>query len=461
MNTMQRTAKRFKKSEWRDIMPKQSTTEEFVYKARKIHGDKYDYSKSVYTRSCDKVIIICKEHGEFLCRANDHLYNKTGCSKCAKQYAPTTEEFIDRAKKVHGDRYDYSKSVYAGTAIKLTVICKKHGEFFPTPANHCNGSGCKKCGYESNKISLSVSQEEFIKRATQIHKNKYDYSVAVYTKGRNKIKIICPKHGEFLQKANSHLYGKGCMLCRNERNTNTTDEFINLAKKIHGDKYDYSKTVYIGCKTRIVITCSTHGDFEQFPTSHVGKGNKNRCGCPQCYLDRHKTSTEKLVKECKKIHKNFYDYSKTEYIDSDTKIKIICPTHGVFSQLPFNDRAGQGCKKCTLNVSNKETKFLDEIKIPKRSRQKRIKKYLVDGVHKNVVYEFLGDYWHGNPLVHKRGEVNRVTKTTFGELYVATFKKFKTLHGLGYTVKYIWELDWDNWIKTKSTPLKIHEYKNH
>lgn len=186
-------------------MPKQITTDEFIKRARKVHGDKYDYSKSVYTRSCNKVITICKEHGEFLVIANDHLYNKTGCSKCAKQYTPTTEEFIDRAKKVHGDRYDYSKSVYVGAAVKLIVICKKHGEFCPTPANHCNGSGCKKCGYESNEISLSVSQNEFIERATRIHKNKYDYSVAVYTKGRNKIKIICPKHGEFLQKANSHL----------------------------------------------------------------------------------------------------------------------------------------------------------------------------------------------------------------------------------------------------------------
>ena len=303
--------------------------------------------------------------------------------------------------------------------------------------------------------------DEFIADANLVHKGKYDYSKTNFVRVQNKIKIICPKHGEFLQKANSHLRGVGCMLCRNERNTNTTDRFINLAKKIHGDKYDYSKTVYTGSKTRIIITCPIHGDFEQFPTSHVGKGSKNQCGCPQCYMDKHRTSTEKLVKECKKVHKNFYDYSKTEYIDPNTKIKIICTTHGVFSQLPFNHRAGQGCKKCTSNVSNKETKFLDELKIPETGRQKRIKKYLVDGVHKNVVYEFLGDYWHGNPSVHKQEEVNRVTKTTFGELYAATFKKFKTLHELGYTVKYIWELDWDNWIKIKSSPLEIHEYKNY
>lgn len=397
MNTMQRTAKRFKKSEWRDIMLKQITTDEFIKGARKVHGDKYDYSKSVYT----------------------------------------------------------------GAAVKLTVICKKHGEFCPTPANHCNGSGCKKCGYESNEISLSVSQNEFIERATRIHKNKYIYADTVYTKTHNKIKIICPVHGEFYQTAGVHLRGFGCIKCRSDRNTNTTEDFIKLAKKIHGDKYNYSETVYTNSNIKVTINCPRHGNFKQLPNSHAGKRIKSQCGCPKCYQERHKTSTEKIVKECKKVHKNFYDYSKTRYIDADTKIKIICPTHGVFSQLPFSHRAGQGCKKCTSNVSNKETKFLDEIKIPKRSRQKRIKKYLVDGVHKNVVYEFLGDYWHGNPSVHKQREINKVTKTTFGELYVATFKKFKTLHELGYRIKYIWELDWDEWNKTKSSPLKIHEYKNH
>lgn len=224
-----------------------------------------------------------------------------------------------------------------------------------------------------------LTTEEFVNKAKSVHKNAYDYSVVNYRNNTSTIKVICKKHGEFLQKPAVHLLGFGCIKCRSERNTLTTEEFIKRAKKIHGNKYDYSKVVYRHSKKKVIIICPNHGDFKILPTSHVGKGNKNRCGCSRCYSERHAIVPEEFVNKCIKIHNGKYSYEKTTYKSPDHKIIITCPTHGNFKQLPFNHLSGQGCKKCTSNISNKEINFLDLLNIREENRQKRIGKYLVDG----------------------------------------------------------------------------------
>ena len=123
---------------------KKSNTEEFIKKAKKVHGDKYDYSKVNYIGSKIEVTIICPEHGEFKQRPNDHL-NGIGCPKCSGHVKLTTEEFIKRAREIHGDKYDYSKTNYVNMRTKVTIICPKHGEFEQTPQGHLNGDGCPKC----------------------------------------------------------------------------------------------------------------------------------------------------------------------------------------------------------------------------------------------------------------------------------------------------------------------------
>lgn len=144
----------------------------------------------------------------------------------------TQEEFINKAKAVHGERYDYSKVVYTRTKDKVTIICPVHGPFQQTPGNHLNGKGCPKC-YGNIKLSLKEVIDRFIK----IHGNKYDYSKVIYNGVKNHITIICPKHGLFRQHAGSHLQGNECPECKREKQFLTTEEFIRRAQEVHGDKY--------------------------------------------------------------------------------------------------------------------------------------------------------------------------------------------------------------------------------
>ena len=126
------------------------TTEEFIKKARKLHGDKYDYSKVKYINKYTNVCIICPEHGEFWQKPDKHINARQGCPKCAKNYKLDTDSFIEKAKEIHGDEYDYSKVNYLGNEEKICIICKEHGEFWQTPHSHLRGSGCPSCHEENN-----------------------------------------------------------------------------------------------------------------------------------------------------------------------------------------------------------------------------------------------------------------------------------------------------------------------
>ena len=190
---------------------KRLTTEEFIERARKIHGDKYDYSKAEYKTMHEEVCIICPVHGEFWQVASVHLAG-SGCSKCIGRQL-TTEEIIEKFKEVHGDKYDYSKVDYTRGLDKVCIICPKHGEFWVKPKEFLGGSGCPDCGRESSAKSRRLPIREFIRRAIKVHGNKYDYSKVEYNSIDEKVTIICPIHGEFRQKAYDHLVGHGCSYC--------------------------------------------------------------------------------------------------------------------------------------------------------------------------------------------------------------------------------------------------------
>ena len=237
--------------------------EEFIKKAREVHGDKYDYSKVDCKNINVKTCIICPEHGEFWQTPYRH-YNGQGCPECAKikrglNRRTTIDEFIRRSKEIHGNKYDYSKVVYEGTDKNVCIICPKHGEFWQTPNTHLHGHGCPKCGKEIAGQKASVTEaltlEQFIEKARKVHGDKYDYSKVEYKNAHTKVCILCPEHGEFWQKPGNHLDGNGCPRCVHENINLTTEEFIEKAKKIHGDKYDYSKVDVKNCKTKVCIIC--------------------------------------------------------------------------------------------------------------------------------------------------------------------------------------------------------------
>jgi hypothetical protein len=199
-----------------NVMSRKLTTEEFIKKAKEVHGDKYNYSKVEYQSNQVKVTIICPEHGEFEQRPQDH-YKTKGCPECSGLKRRSTNEFIKDAKKVHNDKYDYSKVKFINVDTKIKIICPEHGEFKQTPYTHLTGSGCPKCRNDKLSKRYRKSKEGFIKNAKEVHGDKYDYSKVNYVNTNTKIKIICPEHGEFKQVPYAHLQSKGCPICKESK----------------------------------------------------------------------------------------------------------------------------------------------------------------------------------------------------------------------------------------------------
>lgn len=194
---------------------------DFLKEANKKYQKKYDYSKVNYIDYYTKVCIICPEHGEFWQSPSLHL-RTNGCQLCSnknrsikKSYDTTS--FIEKAKEVHGDKYNYSKVDYKGCYEKICIICPEHGEFWQKAYLHLNGQGCKLCGNLRKNLNRVKTLDMFINEANNVHKNKYNYSKVDYKNTKTKVCIICPEHGEFWQTPNNHLNGKGCPRCNESK----------------------------------------------------------------------------------------------------------------------------------------------------------------------------------------------------------------------------------------------------
>lgn len=262
-------------------MPKKVTTEDFIAKAKAIHGDKYIYDKSSYSGAKNKVIITCLNHGDFEQQARHHV-NGFGCPECTGNKKHTLQSFINKCNERHNFKYDYSKTSYELRTNKVTIICREHGEFSQQAAAHLAGNGCPSCAVASRKMAKQIGNDEFINRSILIHGDRYDYSKVEYVTMLDKVTIVCRLHGDFRQAPHNHELGKGCPKCGAEENSRnrikkSSDEFIDRATSIHGNKYDYKKSKYKGNLTPLIITCKIHGDFKQKPSDHLAG-----CGCSAC-----------------------------------------------------------------------------------------------------------------------------------------------------------------------------------
>ena len=266
------------------------TTEKFVEKAKKKYGDKYDYSKVEYNGYNVKVCIICQEHGEFW-QTPDRFLQGRGCPRCGlelmkKSLTKTSDEWIEEARKIHGDKYDYSKVEYKNAHTKVCIICPKHGEFWQLPNGHLEGKGCYECGRERTVSSLFSNTEDFIKKAKEVHGDKYDYSKVVYEHNQKKVCIICPEHGEFWQTPNNHIGASnkcGCPKCKMSKlesfvskllENNGVDYIHECSKKdlkwLGKQKLDF----YLPSK-KLVIECQGLQHFK--PSNFGGKIDKKIC----------------------------------------------------------------------------------------------------------------------------------------------------------------------------------------
>jgi hypothetical protein len=252
--------------------------------------------------------------------------------------------FIEKCMKIHGDKYDYSLVEYTNNKTKVKIICKEHGIFEQTPGNHLNQKqGCPKCGG-----TKKLNNEEFILKSRLIHSDKYDYSKVEYVNSKNKVKIICKKHGEFSQRPDNHLNGQDCPYCFGTFKSNE-EEFIKKSKEKFGDYYDYSKVEYRNNKTKVKIICPKHGEFEQKPDNHF----QVKIPCKKCDSEQRLVDIDILIKNLNEIHNNYYDYSKLDYTGRSKKSIIICPKHGEFEQRIHTHILGSGCKKCSQSNGEK------------------------------------------------------------------------------------------------------------
>ena len=358
------------------------TNEEFIEKAKKVHGDKYDYSKVEYVNSHTKVCIIDPEYGEFWQTPISHLKGYGHPAEWHKKTwdvrgRMTTEKFIEKAKKVHGNKYDYSKVKYVNSRSKICVICPIHGEFNILPYNFLNRNGCKQCGLEKSSKKQSLGTENFIKKAEKIHGHKYDYSKTNYINNHTKVCIIDPEYGEFWQLPTTHLKGCGHPLEGHEKTLRaiklTTEKFIEKAKKVHGDKYDYSKVNYIDGQTKVCIICPKHGEFWQTPENHLQKKGCKQCGNEKS-IEKQTSNTKEFIEKAKIIHGNKYNYQKVEYSKAREKVLITCPKHGDFWQTAYNHLSGNGCPLCNSSrLENDIKKLLDSNGIKYAHRDRSIK----------------------------------------------------------------------------------------
>ena len=434
----------------------------FINKAKIIHGDKYDYSKTEYTNCKINVRIICNEcKTEFEKTPDSHINSESGCPMCLG-IIRTYDQFIEKAIKIHGYKYNYSKVEYIDSQTKVVIICQTHGEFKQTPNHHISRKdGCRKCGRENFGKTHRKEQSVFIEEAIKIHSNKYDYKDVKYEKNNTNIIIFCNQcNTNFYQTPATHLRGSGCYDCSMKNNglnqRTSTELFIKQSIIIHGNKYDYSETIYETAKIHVKIICNIHGFFEQTPYHHL-----RGYGCHKCAIDinanRCRLSLEQFNEKAIIIHGDKYDYSKVEYINNSTNIKIRCIEHDIwFEQMPSNHlRGSSGCYKCSFKHYSKAQMtwilFIEKyynIKIDHAENGGEYKittRMKADGYCEdtNTIYEFHGDLWHGNPNIFDKEDIPYFGQKTFGELYQKTLEREQLIRDMGFNLVVMWESDWN------------------
>lgn len=327
-------------------------------------------------------------------------------------------------------------------------------------------------------IYRQESNESFIRHSTVIHKGKYDYSFVDYKNARTKVQIVCPLHGPFLQTPDCHKRGQGCPKCKGSRvrdiQGHPQERVIEDFKKIHGDIYDYSRVIYVNHTTKCEIVCHEHGSFWKSPAKH-----KQGQGCPTCgrkkgtevasVTKKGNPSPKRLpfqtfVDRVNQIHGFRYDYSLSEvdYEHSNSRIEIICPDHGSFTQRASKHLKGRGCPHChkSRQYSSMSQTWLDSLSLDLirefRLPEQKIRSVDAYDPSTNTVYQFHGDYWHGNPRKFRPNQINEVCGVPFGDLYQKTLIADQTIRDLGYNLVVMWEMDWKN--KQVSNRSTVRDY---
>jgi hypothetical protein len=406
----------------------------FIRRAMAVHGLLYDYSRSIYKGSETKLVIICRKHGPFRQSPYNHTSPRLrcGCPRCgairsgSKQRRQAGEKFIQRARALHGQKYDYSKAEYKDAHTKVCIVCPVHGEFWQQADSHIRECGCPKCGAtRRGRQKRDIASKLFRSKAKRIHGSKYDYSETHYTLATADVVIICPKHGPFLQSPNHHLSGNGCPGCALESRkihfAKGSARFHKDARAVHGNRYSY-RDEYVNCKAPVTIMCRKHGPFQQSPSTHL-----RGAGCPKCgYISHSQTramSHREFVAKAERIHAGKGFTYPDRYHRANEKIVIRCPIHGVFRQTPNAHLSGTGCRRCSDDAASARMKsnheaFLKRARRVHGSRYKYPQTYDTANTPIRILCPTHGAF-HQLPTKHLQGQGCPVCTESTGERFVA------------------------------------------
>ena len=309
------------------------TNEDFISKSKEVWKDKYDYSLVEYKNIKTKIKIIYNDW-IFLQKAEDHLLGKM----CELRW--DTNRFIFESKKIHGDEYDYSKTVFKNMNTKV-ILLKNGIEYLQNPSKNLMGR-------KPERVRILRSNTDFIDDARSIWGYKYDYSLVDY-KGSHIEVLIKYDDVIYRQKPVLHLLGYNC-----ERDIiKNQEDFLRKCYDKHGDKYDYSLVEYTGSQNKVKIIFEGK-IYEQKASAHI-----HSSGLIEKVIL--KKTTKQFIKESNEIHNFRYDYSKVDYVNNQTKVIVICPIHGDFEQVSSSHLSGAGCPHCMESKGERKiSKFLDQ-----------------------------------------------------------------------------------------------------
>jgi hypothetical protein len=350
-------------------MSRRLTTEEFIERARKIHGDLYDYSKTEYVRSGDRVEISCRvpSHDPFLMTPDNHTHRTRpqGCPKCGREKAAkarnkTTEEFLIEAREVHGNRYDLSSVDYKKAKVKVNIGCKKHGVFAITPDHFLKGQGCKKCGVEKRSKARATPEPD--KSLLDLHPklseewsdfNSISPSECRPGSSRNAFWQCRKCAHEWWAPINARVNGRGCGACnRGYLHSAGLNSMFHthpeLAAELMPNQYGTAKSLVAGINELLPWRCSVC----EHEWMAAGSNRKQGGGCSHCkkgtlHSDGRNSMAITHPQLAKELMPNEYGTADTLVAGSAYLLPWKCITcEHEWPAVSYSRRDGNGCPAC-------------------------------------------------------------------------------------------------------------------
>jgi len=454
-------------------MPSQVSEDEFVRRMEEKHPCKIDHSKTIYRTmtSIARLTCLCGTSYE---RKPNRMFRQGanhGCPSCCPNgLQDTKESFIQKATAMYSDKYKYDQVNYVNSMTPVKIGCPKGHIFDRLPNKFLQGDGCGECSGHGRTFAefRRLSDEKYGKDVFKFNEKNYNGMTSP-------LEMICPRGHVFTINAHTHLVEKskgGCMKCSNIesgiRKSYTQEECIDRFKKSHGERYDYSLVNYVDSLTPVTIICKIHGEFQQVPVSHIQGFGCKECGFKQ--LAQTKTrSDQQWIDKAHIVHGDKYTYLRV-FREIDLKnrpfFQIRCPNGHIFTQRCEHHLQGNGCGSCSNRFSKPQIEWLNYIAVEEDIRYGESGEFkppgttiFVDGYSSetNTIFEFQGDFWHGNPKSFDQSLINPRTRCTYGELFAKTLSRKSKLESLGYRVIEMWEYDWN---KGKLAVQKIqHAFK--